>query len=167
MPRRRKPERLRILHGGQPRESSVGTVPAARPRPPRWMPLEAKKLWSRVIAGVVEAGHPTWIQRLDLAALAHYCMAWSTWQAAARDVAERGPLVPGRSSADQVDARLVKNPNVQIMRDSGVAFRAWARELGFTPASRGQVDLGPIEIPDELEGLLTGAEVIPLPEERR
>ncbi len=91
------------------------------------------------------AAYPTWLQRADLAALANYCMAWAMWSAAAQDVAVRGALVPARSSADTARGAKVKNPSLQVMRDASVQLRAWAKELGFTPDSRGRVDLGEVE----------------------
>jgi len=78
--------------------------------------------------------------------LAGHCTSWATFTVAAADVAARGILVPGRSSADtarQDDAGLVKNPSVQIMRDAQTQLRAWAKELGFTPAARGRIKHSP------------------------
>jgi P27 family predicted phage terminase small subunit len=114
------------------------------------LPREARAEWRRVVKAC--AAWPTWLQTVDRAALSAYCTAWATFQAAAKDVAERGPLVPGRSSADQARPALVKNPAVQVVRDAQQALRQWARELGFTPDARGRVDLGDREDHDAGRG---------------
>lgn len=146
MPARSTPPGLRLLHGLPPREApnTVGlTAAGAQLRPPAWLPREAKNEWRRIVDAVRD--YPTWLQRADRAGLVAYCMAWSTFAEAAKDVAKRGPLVPGRSSADQArsdDPPLVKNPAVQVMRDASAQLQRWCRELGFTPDARGRVDLG-------------------------
>lgn len=68
-------------------------------------------------------------------------MAWSIYEAAAQDIAERGVLVPGRSTADAVSGTMVKNPSVQVARDASVALLRWCKELGFTPDSRLHFDV--------------------------
>lgn len=120
------------------------------PSPPAWLPREAKAEWRRVVAAV--APWPAWLQVVDRAALTGYCAAWATFVEAAKDVAKRGVLVPGRSPADKArdgdGGALVKNPALQIQRDASVQMRSWARELGFTPDARGRVDVGVVETPN-------------------
>ena len=161
MPQRRNPTRLKVLRGEKPPKPAAGSAPIARPPAPRWMPVEARREWNRVLREVAEAGRPSWIHALDRAALIAYCMSWSMFHAAARDVAERGILVPGRSSADEVDRRMVKNPSAQLMRDSAAHLRAWAVQFGFTPDSRARIDLGPLKQLDELEEILDGPRAVP------
>jgi P27 family predicted phage terminase small subunit len=67
---------------------------------------------------------------------------------ASRDVAKRGVLVPGRSSADEArddGPALVKNPAVQIVRDTQAALHAWVVQLGFSPDARGRANLGALD----------------------
>jgi P27 family predicted phage terminase small subunit len=45
-------------------------------------------------------------------------------------VARGGPLIKGRNG------ELVRNPAAIVMKQQGEQMRAWARELGLTPASR-------------------------------
>jgi P27 family predicted phage terminase small subunit len=134
MPANRLPENVRRLRGYPPRVPP--TLPAI-PKPPDWLPKAAKVEWRRIVdlAGRYEG----WLQAVDRAALAGYCMAWATFESVARDVAENGALIPGRSTADR--GRMVKNPAVQIMRDESTQMRYWARELGFTPDARGRIDV--------------------------
>lgn len=143
MPTRRKPNRLRVIEGQAPRQSPEW--PALEDQePPKWLPRAAKAEWKRVV-GYIASRHLGHLQVLDEPSLAAYCMTWSTWLTAAQDVAKRGSLVPGRSSADAARGEdgpaLVKNPSVSIMRDAGIQLRYWCREFGFTPDARGRMDL--------------------------
>jgi len=153
----RKPNHLRALHGQVPRVAPIVGGPLGRPEPPEWLPGAAQDEWDRVLEAC--ATHPTWLQHGDVAILTAYCATWATWLEAAQDVARRGALVPGRSSADLVadedGPRLVKNPAVQIARDAAVQLRALCRELGFTPDARRRVDVGGLEQDDDAERLLT------------
>lgn len=146
MPAKRSPTKLRALRG----------LPAAAARntggigssvaPPEWLPAGAKAEWARVVSACAQ--YPTWLQEIDRAALAGYAMSWHTFAEAARDVVDRGVLVPGRSSADAARAAMVKNPALQVMREAQASMRAWARELGFTPDARCRIDRGVQETPD-------------------
>ncbi len=73
----------------------------------------------------------------DRQGLVAYCTFWADFDAAARDIAENGLTVPGRSSAD--NGRGVKNPNVAAKREASQQLRLWARELGLTPNARTQM----------------------------
>lgn len=88
-----------------------------------------------------------WLQKVDRGALEMYVMSRWTYREAAQDVAQRGAMVPARSSADG-DAK-VKNPATQVMRDSQAAARSWAVELGLTPRSRASIDLGFEDVDDD------------------
>ncbi|MFJ8269473.1 phage terminase small subunit P27 family [Streptomyces sp. NPDC094154] len=143
----RKPNRLRVLHGQAPRTAPMAGGPLGTPDPPDWLPETAQEEWQRVVEAC--AAHPTWLQHGDVAILTAYVATWATWLEAAQDVARRGALVPGRSSADDDDGeggrRLVKNPAVQIARDAATQLRALCRELGFSPDARRRVDVGALE----------------------
>lgn len=157
MPQERKSNRVRVLHGQRPRTAPVVGGPLGTPAPPGWLPAAGRKEWRRVVKTC--ASHPGWLQHGDVAILTAYCATWATWLQAARDVAERGPLVPGRSSADVDDdgaVRLVKNPAVQIARDAAAQLRALCRELGFSPDARRRVDVGELGEGDEDADLLPG-----------
>jgi P27 family predicted phage terminase small subunit len=148
MPPRAMPERVRKLHGLPPKHLNPVLPDLSNdPKPPSWLSAEAKKEWKRVLEATRK--HPGWLQVVDRAALTAYCTHWSVFEAAAKDVAKRGHLVPGRSSADEAKEILVKNPSVQIMRDAGVQMRGWVKELGFSPDSRGRIDLEPEQTEDD------------------
>ncbi|MFI1951979.1 phage terminase small subunit P27 family [Streptomyces xinghaiensis] len=158
MPQPRKTNALRMLHGQAPRTAPVIGGPLGLPDPPDWLPPAGQEEWVRVTQ--VCNARPGWLQDGDVALLTAYCHTWATWLEAARDVARRGALVPGRSSADAAGdedgPRLVKNPAVQIARDAAVQLRALCRELGFSPDARRRVDIGDIDDhDDDADRLLT------------
>lgn len=143
MPARRKSEKLRLLSGEKPRLTPNLGGGLGTPPPPKWLPREGKGEWKRVVEAC--ASHPTWLQQVDVALLTAYCSTWATWLEAAKDLVERGVLVPARSDAGKAVGSMVKNPAAQISRDSAVQLRQLCRELGFSPDARGRVDLGAAE----------------------
>ncbi|MEU4012094.1 phage terminase small subunit P27 family [Streptomyces pseudogriseolus] len=94
--------------------------------------------------------YPTRLRETDRAAVIAFCSWWSAFDAAQRDIAKRGSLVPGRSSADAArgEGGLVKNPSVAAMRDASQQLRYWARELALTPDSRARQGLQ-TELPED------------------
>jgi len=144
--------KVRQLHGTRSRPPAPQLPDLSNtPQSPKWLAQAAKDEWTRVIE--VCARYEGWLQAVDRAALSAYCMSWATYEQAAQDIAERGVLVPGRSSADAVSATMVKNPAVQILRDASVQMLRWCRELGFTPDSRGRIDVNRLT-----DGRRSGAE---------
>ena len=147
MPNRRKTNEVRLLHGEEPRHHPNLGGGLGTPDAPSWMDRAAKREWRRAVRAC--ADYPTWLQEVDRAALTAYCVAWSTFLQASQDLAERGVLVAGRSSADEARDALVKNPSVQIARDAQEQLRRWAQQLGFTPDARSKVDLGQRETDED------------------
>lgn len=99
---------------------------------PDVLDIAARAEWERL--SVVFANRPTRFREGDRAAVAAYCAYWSLFHASAADVAERGPVVEGRSDKDR--ERLVKNPAMVALREASTQLRYWARELGLTPDTR-------------------------------
>jgi len=93
--------------------------------------------WSRL--GAVFAHNPTRFRESDRPALTAYCVFLSQFDAAVRDVADRGAMVPGRSERDE--GRLVKNASLVLMQQASTQVRYWARELALTPDSRGRTGI--------------------------
>jgi P27 family predicted phage terminase small subunit len=111
--------------------------------PPNWLTPEGKAEWRRV--KTYTAQHDV-IRVVDRAALSCWCYCCGVFVEAVRDVKKRGQLVPARSSADlarEGTPALVKNPSIQIARDSQVQLRAWAKEFGFTPGGRTGLEIPP------------------------
>lgn len=147
MPTPRTSIALRLLSTGLSDPAKNLSIGIGSPKPPAWLPREAKAEWRRIIE--VCSHYPVWLQHADRAALVAYCVAWATYRAAAEQVAKDGPLVPGRSPNDHARGGLVKHPGLQVLRDQGEAMRRWSREFGFTPDSRQRITIGPDEEPDD------------------
>jgi P27 family predicted phage terminase small subunit len=106
---------------------NFGTVPAV-------LDVLAAGEWDRL--SHVYRQSPTRFREGDRAALTAYCVYYSAFHRAAAEVAERGPVVEGRSAKDR--DRAVKNPATVAMREASMQLRYWARELGLTPDARGR-----------------------------
>ncbi len=154
MPNRRLPREVVRLHGGKTRRTPFSADLQYTPRPPTWLSPAGKREWKRVV-GLCKHWEG-WIQQVDRACLTAYCTAWAAFEDAAKEVAKNGVMIEGRSAPDR--ERLVKNPAVAVMRDASTTLRYWSRELGFTPDSRGRIDLTRMpsssSLQDKLDDLL-------------
>jgi P27 family predicted phage terminase small subunit len=96
----------------------------------------SKKVWRHVMH---EMGSSGVILAADTDVLRCYCEAVSLYVSVRKELAASTALIRGR------DAGYVKNPLHQIVREQRDAVRAFARELGLSPAARAnmQVQVGP------------------------
>jgi P27 family predicted phage terminase small subunit len=88
----------------------------------------SRAVWDRVIRDFGATGVLTGV---DTDALRIYCEAVVRYVNAAVRLEKSGPLIKGARLGEPV-----KNPLHQIVRDNADLVRAFARELGFTPAAR-------------------------------
>lgn len=147
MPRVPEPASLRLLKGRGPGRDSGGrkvvappqAVPAC-PERPDWLTPDALDMWERVTPELERLGL---LGRIDLGALAAYCEAWATWKAARLVVEVEGVVVEGR------DGNPVRNPAVMVANAASAELRAWAVQLGLTPAARQRMTAPPVD--DDLE----------------
>jgi len=147
----RKPTQLKILQGTA-RKDRLKNEPKPRPiRPkcPRWLPPEGKRKWKQLAPKLEKLGLLTEVDGEKLAAM---CLHWSILLEAAKDVKERGILIPSARE----DGALVKNPSLQILRDNSAAFCKIAGEFGLDPVNRGRIDVKVEQEKDPLEQLLSG-----------
>jgi len=93
--------------------------------PPDWMSDRARDAWTGIAKGLGDS-----VYAVDGFAMTLMCTAYASAQEAAEDLASRGPLIQSR------DRGLVKNPSLQILRDAGSTFRAFADSFGLTPGAR-------------------------------
>lgn len=138
------PAKLKLLRGN-PGRRPIPEVPepSGFPLRPDGMSEAAQALWERVIRDYEATGVLTGV---DADALRVYCEAVVRYEHAAQLLEESGPLVRGVRQGD-----LVKNPLHQVVRDNADLIRAFARELGFTPAARSSlVDIKQKPIDDPL-----------------
>jgi P27 family predicted phage terminase small subunit len=140
MPNRRTPPRLRSVSGAPERPSrnlSVGLD--VRTPPPGYLDRVGRAEWRRVLRFAAKA-RPTWIQTADAVALAGYCATFAAWTKAAAELADERITTEGRSSADR--ARKVRSAAFIAFRQASSELRRWIAILGFSPDSRGKVDIG-------------------------
>ena len=148
MPTRRKTADELRLHGSasQGRTRSVPKVtPAAGLTMPRGLDTHGKRFWKRYrdLLGPDGANVLAEADGLGLEVMARL---YSVFVQAAEDVRTRGPLVEGYRGG------MVKNPALQLMRDSQAALYKWAVQFGLSPAARRAVDTVPAQdTPSEFE----------------
>jgi P27 family predicted phage terminase small subunit len=101
-----------------------------KPRMPRGLADDAKRLWRVIVPILAENGQLT---PLDTAGLEALCQSYAAMSQAAGELA--------RDGVTQIDHRGIrrKHPSFQIWRDGQATFRAWAGEYGLTPLARKSV----------------------------
>lgn len=139
----KQPTNLRRLHG-ETRPSRINQwEPQPRDLPPEApddLSDEELTEWRRV---VIELDHMGLAFAADRDIIRAYCSAVVRHAQACALIARSGLLLKGR------EGTVVKNPAVAMARDAGMALRAFARELGLTPAAR--VNFGGSGKPEEEE----------------
>lgn len=125
-----KPTRLKVLEGNPGRRplNLDQPEPDGTPTPPADLSDAARVIWDRIVRDYGATGVLTGV---DTDAVRIYCEAVVRYEHAAVLLERSGPLVKGVRGGD-----LVKNPLHQVVRDNADLIRAYARELGFTPAAR-------------------------------
>lgn len=130
------PTKLKLLRGNPGRRPiRPEPEPTGLPAIPVGTSPKARRVWRRLIHDYAATGVLTGV---DADALRVYCDAVVRYEQAAKLLEDSGPLVRGARQGD-----LVKNPLHQVVRDNADLIRAFARELGFTPAARSALaDIG-------------------------
>lgn len=101
-----------------------------KPTCPAWLDDEAKKEWKRITKTLLETID---ILELDTKAIEGYCQAYSNWRKCEEILAEKGYTFTTPNGYEQ------QRPEVSISNKSIENMRAWAKELGFTPAARARM----------------------------
>jgi P27 family predicted phage terminase small subunit len=103
---------------------------------PDWLDDIAKAEWNRVAPALYQMGLLT---ILDHAALEGYCVSYSMFVRAAREIGESFvyDFVEGKS----LNLKRVKKPEASIARDSMNQIRLFCAEFGLTASSRGRMAL--------------------------
>jgi P27 family predicted phage terminase small subunit len=152
--RKPKPIKLHELNGNPSKLSKEKFKREIRPdltmpEIPWWLDYHARKEWERVCPELQRLGLLT---NIDRTALAGYCMAYSRWLRAERE------LIKG-FTYQYVDTDFQKKrankPEVIIARDALNQVRAFCVEFGLTPSARARMSTpsgGKAE--DELDKLL-------------
>ena len=132
--RLRKPTALKLLEGGKaPAKAKAEPKPSnTAPRRPAGLTRRARVHWDRLAPELIKMGVLTsW----DVNLFGAYCEAMARYEEARLLVNKHGLLTDGQKG------NLVKNPAVQIQRDSSLeAMRIGAR-FGLSPSERGAVEI--------------------------
>lgn len=137
--RKPKPTELKVLQGN-PGKRKLNTEAPKAPAldddtPPDILDKKAMEEWKRVIPGLRKTGVLTTV---DVMCLAAYCQSYSRWYEAEKVIAKNGTTYSGYTkNGDEI---IRKNPNVDIAKQAMHEMRAFASELGITPASRARVN---------------------------
>jgi P27 family predicted phage terminase small subunit len=136
--RKPKPTKLRILTGNAGKRPLNPSEPRPRrgiPTCPAHLDAEAKREWRRVSRELDGMGVLT---KVDRAALAAYCAAWSRWVHAELQLRRIGPvyLIPGTQ-------KMATNPYSYIVNQALRQMHAFLSEFGMSPASRTRLHVAP------------------------
>lgn len=134
-----KPTELKVLQGNPGKRKLNKDAPKAPvlddKTPPDFLDEKAKEEWERVIPGLTKIGTLT---TSDAMILAGYCQHFSRWIKAEQDIADHGLTYETYTETGNKIIR--KNPNVEIAKQAAHEMRAFASDLGMTPASRARVN---------------------------
>jgi P27 family predicted phage terminase small subunit len=138
-------------------ETRLGRLNPQEPQPVNLLPAlpsdmspAAQAIWGSVVDAIGATGVITsadaWILRLFAEAEARY-------EYGSRMLEETGILIQARGHGARA-GELVKNPLHQIVRDNALLARAFARDLGLTPAARAALRGAKVEEGDPFEKFL-------------
>jgi P27 family predicted phage terminase small subunit len=103
------------------------------PRPPAWLPDEAKEEWKRILPSLIKRKVLT---DTDMGTVEAYCLAAGTVRRSQAAIAREGDLLESEKGAK-------RHPAFQTMFQALTEQRRLAAELGLTPASRMKADKPP------------------------
>src|SRR5947208_16259410 len=136
--RKPKPTSLRVLEGNPGKRAlndREPIAPAGVPDCPDHLDDEAKAEWFRTCATLREMGL---LSKADRAALAAYCVAYSRWVTAERQVRQYGTIVKSPNKGFPM-----KSPYLVIADQAMEMMRKYLVEFGMTPSSRSRIRVPP------------------------
>ena len=105
--------------------------PGPEPSCPEFLDDGARREWRRVLPSLRTSGS---ITRVDRAALAAYCDAYSQFKQASRELSAW--IKAHGTALIKTPQGPIKHPCLAIKRDAAAAMMKYAAEFGFSPASR-------------------------------
>jgi len=144
-----KPTNLRLLHGD--RKSRIND---SEPLPNEGLPEcpdsvadDVREVWDYTIEQLraMQLATPA-----DRDVLLAFCEAVVIHRKSSEVLAKSPVLIKG------IKGGLVRNPAIQIQRDSAIVMRALAQEFGLTPSARSQIRMGTKKDSDGAARLLSG-----------
>lgn len=128
--RRRAPTALTVLRGnpgqGKLNKKEPKYAKLVNIEPPKFLDAEAQTEWRRLSPALCAQGL---LSEADCATFGAYCSAYSDWVRAGLKLQESGDLQERLHTVGL-------SPVVKMKREAEAAMVRWAREFGFTPASR-------------------------------
>ena len=148
MQRGRKPKPTGLkLASGNPGKRSLNLAEAKPlcelPDPPEHLDGRAKREWARAGRELERCGL---ITRIDRAALAAYCQAYSIWQFASVK------LKRSRMVINSPNGYPIQNPWLAIVNRAREDIRRWCNEFGMTPSSRSRAAVSEKRTANEGDG---------------
>lgn len=148
--RKNKPQALKILEGNRGKRKLK-----KEPKPEKALlvcPYYLRKdkiafnEWNRVIPELYKLNLLTLV---DQVALELYCSQYSIYRKALKTIDKEGLITTNIRNGDKA------NPATQIAREAAKIIKSICTEFGFTPSSRGRINLpGSNDIDDEFENLI-------------
>lgn len=133
------PTKLRLLRGDRPSRIN-DREPVSRdllPEAPDEMSVEVRAIWDYTLR---ELMHMKTVTAADRDSLICYCEAVEAHRKASAILARSPVLVKG------LHGTMIRNPALQIQRDSAHTVRGFAQEFGLTPSARAGIHMeGPLE----------------------
>jgi P27 family predicted phage terminase small subunit len=143
------PTSLKLLKGEKKSRITKNEPKPSAPRTPLvppWLSPEAKVVWRSLAADMFKKSVLT---NWDREAFAVFCEAVVHHRKACERIDGSAILVRGDKG------KMVKNPALQVARDTAQTIRAFAQEFGLTPSSRSGIELPPTADFDEARRLLS------------
>ena len=141
------PSKIKALRGN-PGKRPLGKepdMPKALPECPPHLSDEAKREWNRITADLGATGI---LSKVDRAALAGYCQAWSRWVEAETALKKAGPVVQTKNGNP------IQNPYLAVANKALEQMHKLLTEFGMTPSSRVRLAV-PEAKQDRLEAFLS------------
>ena len=130
-----RPTFLKILEG----EKNKDRINLNEPQPKKMIPacpshltVEAKKEYKRLSQDLFKLGILT---KIDMAAFAAYCQAYSRWSTAEKDLKKRGWTYKTQ------DGLIKPSPLIKVANDSMSLMLKFLQEFGMTPSSRTKLNM--------------------------
>lgn len=135
---RPQPKALSLLKGTYRKDRGAMNQPEPVPEMPSCPPHlddEAKKEWRRIGKILLVCGL---LSKIDRAALAGYCQAWSDWVTAREHLKSEGLMTKRLTGHQQ------PSPWLSISNKALEQVRAFGAEFGLSPATRSRVEALPL-----------------------
>ena len=138
-----KPTNLKMLEGNRGKRALNDAEPKPNPlmdlKPPVFLDKYGKAEWKRIVPVLAGLGLLT---EVDRAALAGYCNAYGTWEAANREMRGKSMVVFTEKGYP------VQNPLLNVINKQSDIMKSYLVEFGMTPAARSRVtgDVGEKEV---------------------